>query len=193
MALSEKFKRGLTIAFLVLLVIGFVVPGFLNFDRTKPQTIAEPRLCQTDTDCYLICDEKPMMVLCSQNLCQQNACDELKYFSYQEPPLAFSFSIEIAGEKVLLEKRNNEKNLFVKFKNDKTVVFSKTLSLQQILEKAAMVYQSQSRENCLEFDGKKYCTDAAHQLKQMVNDKEIFSFPESYVPKEGDVVKLTYK
>ena len=193
MALSEKFKRGLTIAFLVILVIGFVVPGFLNFDQTETQTITEPRLCQTDADCYLACDETSIKVLCFQNLCKQNACNELKYFSYQEPPFAFSLIIEIAGETVPLENRNNEKNLFVKFKSDKTEVFSKTLSLQQILEKAAMAYQSQSKENCLEFDGKKYCTDATHQLKLMVDGHEVFSFPESYVPKKGDVVSLTYK
>ncbi|MBI2665972.1 hypothetical protein HYX13_00005 [Candidatus Woesearchaeota archaeon] len=193
MALSEKVKRGMTITFLVLLVIGFVVPGFLNFEDTQLQDIVEPRLCQTDSECYLTCEDTPLIILCSQNLCQQNACKEPRYFAYQEKPLTFSLAVEISGDKINLAKKSNEKDLFVKFNlnNDKTEVFSKTLSLQQILEKARILYQSQG--NCVELDGKEYCTDASHQLKLTVNDKDVPSFPESYVPKEGDIVVLKYR
>jgi len=189
MALSEKVKRWMTITFLVLLVIGFVVPGFLNLDETAPQNIAEPRLCQSDSECYLTCEDIPLTVLCLHNICQQNACDEPKYYAYQEVPITFSFSVEVNGKNLSLKNRGNEKDIFVKFQESSLQVFSRVLTVQEILEKGKISYDGA----CVLIDGENYCADSSHGLKLEVNGKELLSFPQSYVPKEGDAVVLKYE
>ena len=184
---QQRFRQIAMIIFLVLIVLGFTIPGFLNPPDSVVQ-IAEPRLCHTDVDCYLFCDETPKEVLCSQNLCQQNSCEEASYYAFKETPLQFSLMVELENETLSLQNRSSSQNLFVTF-NDPTVsLFSSGLTLQHILEKAGM----QLTAPCLVVDAVRYCEDDGTTLQILVNGNQTFSYG-NYVPKEGDAVKIELK
>ena len=79
MAKRKKSQRVYKIGMLVLLaliVLGFTIPGFIDPTGEDQQVNVEPRLCQSDADCYLLCDDVPEQVLCSQNMCVRNSCQE---------------------------------------------------------------------------------------------------------------------
>jgi len=91
---SKKFSKVVMIIFLGLIVIGFTVPGILYLNPTQASPgSAEPRICQTDSDCYLMCNEQPVNVLCTQNLCQQNSCTETSPYPYSTQPVRFQLAI----------------------------------------------------------------------------------------------------
>ncbi len=182
----QRFRQIAMIVFLVLIVLGFTIPGFLNPPDSVVQA-AEPRLCQTDADCYLFCDETPKEVLCSQNLCQQNSCEEASYYAFKETPLQLSLVVELENETLSLQNRSSSRNVFVTF-NDPTVsLFSSGLTLQHVLEKAGMQLTAQ----CLVVDAVRYCEDEDTALQVMVNGNQTFSYG-NYAPKEGDAVKISF-
>ncbi len=179
MAASEKlFSKVIIIVFLVMLVLGFVVPGVLNNTSSDPGT--EPRMCAADADCYLLCDDQPVNVLCLQNLCLVNSCEEKSYYEYRQNPVSFTLNIK----NVTLEKQSNERNLFVKFKGNEVQVFTSKLSLYHILEKAKFILDTQ----CLTFDKKQYC---GSDLRMNVNGNVSTAYG-NYIPQDGDVIEIEY-
>lgn len=179
MAKTEKlFSKVIMIVFLVMLVLGFVVPAVLNNSSSEPGV--EPRMCNTDADCYLICDDRPVNVLCLQNLCLINSCNENNYYEYSENPVSFVINIQ----NVTLEERGNGRNVFVRFNHNQVQSFSPRLPLYYVLEKANIILDTQ----CLTFDKKQYCSSDLHMG---VNGTDSTAFG-NYVPQEGDVVDLTY-
>ncbi len=164
--------------FLVMLVLGFVVPGILNSSSDSAAT--EPRICNTDADCYLLCEDKPVNVLCLQNLCLVNSCEEKNYYEYVQSPVSFTVQIE----NVTLEERSSERDIFVKFAGNKAQAFTSKLPLYYILEKAALVLDTQ----CLTFDKKQYCSSDLHMK---VNGNESTAFG-NYIPQEGDLIEIDY-
>tara|TARA_Y100000310_G_C20512000_1_gene729343 strand:+ start:521 stop:1042 length:522 start_codon:yes stop_codon:yes gene_type:complete len=129
----EQLTKTLMVAFLLLVALGFMVPGFLDLGENNQQ-YAEPKICQTDSDCYLMCGEdntEPVEVFCAENLCQQNFCDEYTPFKYQQEPV--TFTLEISN--LTLTELSNSQDLFVKFSNDQVQMFTTGLSLDRILEK----------------------------------------------------------
>lgn len=180
MAKTEKlFSKLMILGFLVLLILGFVIPGVINH-TTPDQTAAEPRLCSTDADCYLICQDKPVNVLCSQNLCMQNTCEERSYYEFNPIPLRFTVNLY----NLSLQERSTNRDLFVKFKGNKAQAYASGLVLYQVLEKAKVILDTQ----CLTFDGKQYC---GQQLEMTVNGENSTLYG-NYVLQEGDVVKIDY-
>ena len=173
------FGKAVMIIFLVLLVLGFVIPGVINYNPADAEII-EPRLCSSDADCYLFCDDVPAQVLCSQNLCARNSCEEADYYEYGAVPITFTLFIE----NVTLGGRGNPRDLFVKFEGENVRLFSPKLLLHQILEKASIVYDS----DCLTFDKKQFCGE---KLKMELNGNNSTLY-RNYAPKEGDLVKITY-
>ncbi len=181
MAKTEKLlSKVVMIVFLVLLVLGFTLPGVINYSNPESTVKAEPRLCSSDADCYLICDNKPVAVLCSQNLCLQNSCEEDSYYQYNTNPLTFTLLVQ----NVSLEERSNSQDFFVKFKGDEIQLFASRLVFYQVLEKVGLILETQ----CLTFDGKKYCGD---KVWMMVNGENSTLYG-NYVPEEGDVVEIGY-
>jgi len=179
MAKTEKlFGKVVIIIFLVMLVLGFVVPAILNNSSSEPGV--EPRICTTDADCYLFCDDKPVNVICLQNLCLVNSCEEKSYYDYNQNPISFTVNIE----NVTLEERNNERDVFVKFKGDEVQSFSPKLPLYYILEKANIILDTQ----CLTFDKKQYCSS---DLLMAVNGTTSTAFG-NYIPQQGDVIAIDY-
>lgn len=174
------------IIFLVLLVIGFTIPGFLDLGEENSSP-AEQRYCKTDADCYLMCDDKPGKVFCSQNLCTRNSCEEVAIFPFQDDPITFSLHIEVGGKEIYLSNRSMATNLFVKFSEKQVNVYSPTISLTHILEQVAM----QVDASCLTISMDRYCTSGNKSIKMFINSEESYQFG-SYMPKEGDGIKIIY-
>lgn len=179
MAKTEKLlSKVIMIAFLAMLVLGFVVPAILN--NSSSGSGVEPRMCTTDADCYLLCEDKPVNVLCLQNLCLVNSCEEKSYYEYSQDPVLFTINIE----NVTLEERGNDRNVFVKLEGNKVQSFASKLPLYYTLEKANIILDTQ----CLTFDKKQYCSS---DLQMKVNGNESTAFG-NYIPQEGDVIEITY-
>lgn len=172
------------IAFLFFIVIGFSVPTFFVGNNQPPEQ-AEPRICQSDADCYLICDSGAVSVLCSQNLCQQNACEEASVYPYMQEAKQASLEVTLDGKALPLQN-SNPNDFFVRFADGGVQVFSPRLSLQQVLEKAGMGLT----ENCLTFNRTAYCNSAEKKLRILVNDAEVSPL---YAVKGGDGVEIVYE
>lgn len=183
---EKKAGKWLMILFLAMIVIGFTIPGIIQFGDEDQQYI-EPRICQTDADCYLICDDKPVEVLCSQNLCQQNSCKEKVYYAFNATPKNIQLKIEINSQKLDLVNRSVSANLFVKIEGDNLRAFSQSLSLNQVLEKFKLKLDAQ----CLNTIDNQYCQKEGKKLELFVNDKPSYAFG-NYLPEDGDKVKIVY-
>jgi len=190
--LNIDFKKAGMIAFLVLIVVGFTVPAFLNAPEETTSSYAEPRLCREDTDCTLLCNDEPVPVLCSQNLCQMNSCNEYNLYEFQETPLSFTVQIRLNNETYSLAERISQNNYFVTVKqnkNEDTVsIYSKAMSLGQIFEKANIYFD----ENCFTIDSSSYCKNSKYNLTFTVNDHEDYTYNQ-FLPLDGDEISIVYE
>ena len=175
------WAKAFMIFFLVMLVLGFSVP-LINLGNEVPPA-AEPRLCQTDSDCYLMCDT-PVSVLCSQNLCQQNACDELQLYPFGESRV---FQLRLFVEQKRIQLSNSDKDVFVTFSDEEVRTFTSGLTLGQILEKAAIRFTP----NCFRVNGQDYCQSDTANVTMMVNGNSSYQYND-YVPENGDLIELRY-
>ncbi len=186
-----KTKRqwiGKTILLLVLImtIIGFTLPGVLN-DDSQSQVKVEPRVCQNDAECYLTCDDQPVKVLCSQNLCQQNSCKETNYYIFEQTPSSFILSIELNGKKVSLANQSSAQDLFTKFEGEEVKEFTSGMSLNMILEKV----KAKLTAECLTVNTENYCRDGENELRFMVNNVLRYDYG-SFVPQGGDRIQIIY-
>jgi hypothetical protein len=190
---DKKPGKWIMIIFLIMIIVGFTIPGFLNIGNENQQ-YSEQRICKTDADCYLMCDDQPIEVLCSQNLCQQNSCTDKSYYAFNQTPKNIKLSFEIKNQKINLENRSLPSDLFVKVNGTQLKVFSTNLFFAQILEKLNIKMDSQ----CLYIDLDKYCQNNDNEqnynpkLEMFVNGKESFSSG-NYLPEDGDDIKVVYK
>jgi predicted TIM-barrel fold metal-dependent hydrolase len=166
-----------------MVVVGFTVPTLMNPEDSNQKS--EQRLCKTDADCYLMCEDKPLPVLCSQNLCWQNGCAESSIYPYSENTTSFSLKIKINKELINLENRTQAQDIFVKFNGDVVVTHS-GLSLRYVLEKIGMALTPQ----CLTAD-QAYCSNDNQKLEFWVNEKLSYIY-ENYVPQEGDKIEISF-
>jgi hypothetical protein len=183
---KKRFSQVIMIVFLALIVIGFTIPGFLNSPDNTPIDYTEPRLCQVDSDCYLICDDSPVAVLCTGNLCQQNRCDEFSYFEYKNEPISFSLEVVLDTDKVKLADRINEKEIFVKY-DEKVNLFARGLTMNHVLEKFNMAINAE----CLTVADLVSCNNEESFFSFIVNRNESFQYGD-YIPKDGDDISLFY-
>lgn len=184
----DKTKRAYRIGmiiFLVLVVLGFVVPGMFYSDPSSTPQV-EPRVCQNDGECYLMCNEEPLKVLCSQNLCQQNSCTEITSYPFNES-ISFQLQIKVNDSNLNLNNRSLPGNMFVTFDSDKVNIFSPHILLSQVLEKFHITMSS----DCLVFDGNNYCRDENHNLTLKVNGEQSYSY-QAYLPENGDKAEIVY-
>ena len=164
---KQLLSKILLLALIIMIVIGFTLPTFLN---NEPQTQqAKRRICQTDSDCYLMCGEEknqPVSVICTENLCQQNSCEEWTPYPYQAEPVAFELKIENLN----LKNSSQAKDLFVKFEGSQVKVFTAGLSLERILEKLDYTF-------------------VGEQLELNING-DISSYYGGYVPQQDDKIEI---
>lgn len=184
---KKLFSKVMIIILLIMMVLGFSIPLFNLGGEEKKAIGAEPRVCQSDADCYLLCQDQPVTILCSQNLCQQNSCEEFSPVAYQQNPIPISLKIEIEGIEQNLTRRVNPKDSFVRWDDGKVQLYSSQLSLAQILEKFNMGIEGA----CFKVYTKQYCQDKEHNLTFSINDQEQYLYKE-YVPKEGDSIEIKY-
>ena len=185
----QKFYQAGVLILLVLIAFGFMVPGFINADPTTSNSIkvVEPRLCQADSDCYLTCDDEPVKILCSQNLCVQNSCEQGNPYIFQEKPLTFTLEMLIDGEPVDLSQRLSGNNLFTKLHDNVVEVHAFGLSLNHVLEKANAFLN----QDCLFLGELSYCSNEEKKLVVSVNDEEEYEL--TYLtPQQGDIIKVIY-
>ena len=186
MAQENRWKKPLMIAFLIMVVLGFSVPLFnLGGNGNTPPQNSPPRLCQSDADCYLTCGQIALTILCSQNLCVQNSCDELGLFPYLQPSKYLALEVVINGTGIPLENKNAA-DLFVRFSNG-IVEGHGALPLSAIVEKAGVLLQDQ----CITISGKQYCSSADAKLNITVNGQNTYLFGQ-YVPQESDEIMIAY-
>jgi hypothetical protein len=188
MAKREKMlSKVVMIAFMLMIVVGFTVPLFNLGGQDPNVSVAEPRLCQTDSDCYLMCDENPRKVLCSQNLCQQNECEEYSLYPFREDSITFSLIINVFGGKTPLVLRNAGKDLFIGSEGEEVSVFSSGISMNKVLEKFNMGLNPE----CLFVGTQAYCNDKENELVFNVNGEVVYTLGD-YVAQEGDAVEISY-
>ncbi len=185
---SKKwFSKIVLIIFLLLVVIGFTVPLFNLGGEEENAGYAEPRLCQADPDCYLNCGETPVKVICLQNLCGMNSCEEYNPYPYQEEPLRFSLSVEVEGKAVDLSLHSHPLDLFTKFSNHSVDVYTSELPLGRILEKAGISMDSR----CLTVSSEEYCLSEGEKRQLTLNEEEFYG-DNFYAPQEGDIIEIKY-
>ena len=178
---NNLLSKIVMIGFLVMIILGFMIPGFIDVNE-QDNGVVQPRLCNLDSDCYLLCGEKMVKVLCSENLCQQNSCEQAVYYPFSEEALEFSLSVK-AEEEINLAERIKQGNIFVTFEDDKVKSFS-DLTLKIILEKFALYFNS----NCLYVDNEEFCSDEGIVIN--VNGKKTYAY-EFYAPKQGDLIEIS--
>ncbi|PIN76745.1 hypothetical protein COV17_01165 [Candidatus Woesearchaeota archaeon CG10_big_fil_rev_8_21_14_0_10_36_11] len=184
---QRVYKVGMLIL-LALIIIGFTIPGFINTEEDVQSINVEPRLCQSDTDCYLTCDDVPVRVLCSQNMCVRNVCGEYDLYPYITNAIQFSLSVIINSEQVDFSQNTNNKDNFVTFDGPTVSVFSSGISLDHVLEKVNVALNAE----CIFIRGETLCRDADTELSLFVNDELSYDYAQ-YVPEDGDVVRIVYK
>jgi hypothetical protein len=178
---KTNYYKILVYILMILIVLGFTLPGFLEFGDENVNNVA-PKICQGDSDCYLTCDGKPIKVLCSQNLCQKNSCKQKTYFEYQTSPTQINLKINLDNQDLKLTNLTTNKNIFAIFNKEKVQIYS-DLSLSQILEKLNIKIDSSS---CLILKNEKYCHG-----KVKVNSNEIYAF-NNYKPKNNDKIEMIF-
>ncbi|MBT4936187.1 hypothetical protein HOL21_00930 [Candidatus Woesearchaeota archaeon] len=191
MAKRKKSQRVYKIGMLVLLaliVLGFTIPGFIDPTGEDQQVNVEPRLCQSDADCYLLCDDVPEQVLCSQNMCVRNSCQEYDLYPYNLDAIQFSLAVFIDSDQIDITKNMNDQDSFITFDGTTVSVFSAGISLGHILEKVDVAFDSE----CIFVNSENYCRSNDAEVSLFVNNEPSFEFA-SYVPENGDVVRVVYE
>lgn len=177
--MNKRISQVGMIFFLLLIVAGFSIPGFI--DSEKPIQY-EPRICKVDNDCTLLCDNEQLLVMCLQNLCQQDTCKQESFYPFIEKPIQFKLDLQINNTKINLNERSNSGNTFVSFNNQQVFLFTKDLSLNNILEKVNILIEN----SCVIIDNKKICSENPYIIQvNNINKTEI------YYPKQDDIIKIT--
>ena len=182
----ENISKAGMLIFMILIVLGFMLPGFLDVGDGENQKTIEPRLCNQDSDCYLTCEDLPIKVLCIKNLCQQNNCDEYVQYPYADF-LSFSLTIKAEGEEIELKERINPADLFVKFSEEEIKIYSPKLKIGDVLEKLNIDFNGK----CMVIDSKNYCQSEGLDLEFLVNGEKSYAY-ENYQPKKGDLIEIVY-
>ena len=184
---KTNLSKILMYVILIMVALGFTIPGFLELGKEEiPQT----RICQADADCYLMCDGKPLAVLCYHNLCQQNSCQEESLFPYQETQNTAQLEIVIEGLSLDLAQqfeKLNLNNFFVKFEKNSFTTFAPRLTLSHVLDKLGMNLNHQ----CLTFNHTTYCQNKEHRLEIFINGNQSYSYSD-YEIKNNDQIKIIY-
>lgn len=179
---KSSFYKIIVYLLLILIAIGFTVPTF--FDSDEEENV-QKRICRYDSDCYLTCENTPSAVMCYNNFCQRDSCNQKSIFPYLAHNIKAELKIKIAGEKVNLTYLVNPNNFFIQFKEDSFTLFAPNLTINHVLDKLGMKLIS----NCLQTKEKTYCSDNNNQLIFKVNNQTAYS---EQIVKEGDKIIINY-
>ena len=169
---EKLFGKIVLYVILFMVVIGFTLPSFMD-DEPQQQT----RICKSDTDCYMECEE-PQPGLCYLNICQQNSCGE---GIYQQTPKQVELEINVNGEKLDLRSYFVPGNFFATFDQDSFQVYA-DLNLNHVLDKLQMSVNSE----CISIRQQLTCGD----LEMTVNGEVNYAYGD-YVFTDEDKIVIT--
>lgn len=172
--------------FLILVVIGFTAPIFINNFEPETTKSTEPRPCITDTECSLICADEPIAIFCSNNLCTQNACNERNFYPYNQTFTSFTLNIKLNNNLLNTTSLANKQDFFIIFEKAQVKTFSPLINLAQILEKINVKLDPQ----CLTYNNTAYCIINDHNLQLNINNKQSYQF--DYIPQNNDKIEIVY-
>ncbi len=182
-------RQVIVIIFLALIVIGFTAPLILySIDDpfSNAPTLVEPRLCKSDADCFLTCETGPLQVICLQNYCMQNSCDEFNPYAYTTQPVDFTLSATLTGQPVTWAMTPGDS--FVQVNGDTVSVFTTDLTVRDVAGKLGLYFVD---GGCLKYNGKDYCAIDGANLSITINGN--ITQTEQYVPVFGDDVEIVYE
>jgi len=167
----KLFSQIMILVLLVLVIIGFTLPAALDYN-SNGQIVVEPRYCKTDSECYLICEDKPVEIFCTQNMCVQNACNEANYYAFNSSALNFELMVMNKTGSLDLGQKSDSKDIFVKFSGKTVSIYSSGITLGQVLEKVGLKIDPTLGN-------------------VSVNNQQNYAYSD-YVPVEGDKMEVVY-
>lgn len=190
------WKKYVLIALMAFIAIGFMLPGALYFGSEAGSDSdygngENDKICRFDTDCYLQCDDGLKTVMCNQNLCDINSCEQYQLFEYDPAGNSVEIKITIDGDELDLEDYllfTYDENFFVEFLGFDVTVHTTGLTLNNVLERIGMSLDS----NCLNIGEESYCRSNEFELTLNVNDEENFYYGD-YTLTKGDIVEIIYE
>ncbi len=194
--MQEKTKQILVLILVVSIVIGFVVPGIvLNGGNGQQEEFKEPvkeeKLCQSEQDCWLVCEGKPKAVPCVKNLCEITKCEEASVFGdIGEVQNKAILKVMINGKEKELPINTTQKSSFVSFGEKGTVAtHAKNVHLSYVFEMLGMLFT----KDCLVTETKEsFCTGDGKELKLFVNGIQNYFF-DGHVVEKGEEILVKYE
>tara|TARA_Y100000310_G_C20691653_1_gene822653 strand:- start:3697 stop:4287 length:591 start_codon:yes stop_codon:yes gene_type:complete len=189
--MKVDFKKLSVIFLLVLLVLGFTLPGIFFFvgDQDSQYGVEDnTRVCAGDSDCTLVCDDVEQVVLCYRNTCQKNSCDEVSYIEYESVENKVLLEITAGNETLDLSKHTSlfSDNLYVTFEDNHIVTHAEGLTLNHILDKLSMALTP----NCLVLGRDGFC-EPNGELSLIINGQRNDPYGE-YVVQDGDELGIVF-
>jgi len=190
--MKVDFKKLSVIFLLVLLVLGFTLPGIFFFvgddSSDYPGADDNLRVCSGDSDCTLVCDNSEQVVLCYRNTCQQNTCDGVSYIEYGSAETKVSLDITAGNETLDLSKHTSlfSDDLYVTFEDNQVVTHAEGLTLNHILDKLSMGLTT----SCL-IVGQNGLCEPNGELNLIINGQTNDPYGE-YVVQDGDELEIIF-
>ncbi len=188
----EKVKKYGVLTLLILITLGFLIPGFIQ-PQEEPVNPSDVKVCSSDNDCYLTCDNKLTSVLCFRNICEIDSCESAPQYEFSEVPEDISIAITLEGEELNLNDRFTQFGVgtfFVNFRQDGAELYTTRVPLGYILENVGIRIQN----SCLIIDAQSYCEDELTQntLRTKVNGQERF-LSEDLLISRGDALTIDFE
>lgn len=191
--MQEKTKQILVLMLLVSIVIGFVVPGIVlrGSDEEFKTPVKEEKLCQSEQDCWLVCEGKPKAAPCVKNLCEITKCEEASVLGEAgEVTNTAKLKVMINDQERELPVNNTRKSSFVSFGEKGAVITrAKNVHLGYVFEMLGM----QFNKNCLVTETKEsFCSGGGKELKLFVKGIQNYFF-DGHVVENGEEILIEYK
>lgn len=190
--MQEKTKQILVLILVISIVVGFVVPGIVlqgSEDEFKTP-VKEEKLCQSEQDCWLVCEGKPKAAPCVKNLCEITKCEEVSMFGdIGEVQNKATLKVMINGKERELPVNTTQKSSFVSFGEKGAITtHAKNVHLGYVFEMLGM----QFNKDCLVTETKEsFCNDGSKELRFLVNGVQNY-FYDGHVVENGEEITVEY-
>lgn len=187
-----KVKQYGMVFLLIAITLGFLVPGFLQGDGSEAiVNPADIKICYSDTDCYLTCDDGLKSVMCYRNICEIDSCEYAPLNEFNPIGEEFTLSITVLGEEINLPEyfaTFGQGTFFMSMTDEAMQLFTPRLPLGYIFEKVGIVLQ----DSCISINGTQNCEDETHVITSTLNGEERSASNDLLISK-GDVLTIVYE
>ena len=186
---KKTWKEYSVIFLMVAITLGFMLPGALYFgsDQQDQSNNNDPKtkVCSSDTDCYLTCDNELKSVMCYQNLCEIDSCEQYQIHKFLIGGLNINLEVIVNEELVNLEDRQSVGNFFVSVSEKNNInLFSEELQLNHVLEKLDIYFKG----GCLVVDSELYCNNEENKLMMIVNGEKNYAYENYFLVTNDDII-----